>query len=90
MSESENHDFVCQVISLFDLILYAPVNSFSVMSGWVFLVWAWVLRGGWHVLLKDTIKESGEAQTCKPGDLKPKISILSTAQPFNGPINYAY
>ena len=26
-------DFVC----LFDLILYVPVNNFSVTSGWVFL-----------------------------------------------------
>ena len=26
-------DFVC----LFDLILYVPVNNFSVMSGWLFL-----------------------------------------------------
>ena len=27
----------CLVFCLFDLILYIPVNNFSVMSGWVFL-----------------------------------------------------
>ena len=31
--EEEGSDFVC----LFDLILYVPVNNFSVMSGQVFL-----------------------------------------------------
>ena len=33
--------FICVylVFCLFDLILYVPVNSFSIMSGWVFLGW---------------------------------------------------
>ena len=37
----------------FDLILHVPVNSFSVMSGWIFL------RAAYSVSLKDTTQSDG-------------------------------
>ena len=34
-----------QICILFDLILYVPVNNFSVMLGWVFLCWTSTKQG---------------------------------------------
>ena len=45
-------------IILFDLILYVPVNNFSVMSGQVFLGWT-STKQGLMCLLKDTMQWRG-------------------------------
>ena len=58
--------FVC----LFDLILYVPVNIFSVMLGWVFLGWT----------SSKLASASGEAQT---HNLESSTLPLSHHAPLN-------
>ena len=49
-SRANRFFYLCQsqvliIINVFDLILYIPVNNFSVMLGWVFLGWTSTKQG---------------------------------------------
>ena len=59
---------------LFDLILYIPVNNFSVMSGWVFPDWTSTKQG--YVLLKDTTQWRRWGSNPQPLDLGSSTLLL--------------
>ena len=68
------------VVILFDLILYVPVDNFSVMSGRVLLVEP-VLSKDKCVLFKDTmwLSDAGEAWNCNPSISRQALYHWATA-----------
>ena len=73
------HHFFSQICCccLFDLILYAPVNSLSVMSGRVFLGWTSTLY-----LLKDTTQWRRWGSNLRPFGLELSTLPLTNCAPF--------
>ena len=80
----ESRFYIPSVVCLFDLILYVPVNNFSVMSGRVFLGWT-STKQGLMCLARTQRSDTDEDRTLNPS-VSSQAPYQST-EPLHSPVS---